>query len=113
MSRLTATAMVAAAVVLLSGCGGGSESPSSAAVTATGFHFSPVRIEVRAGGSVRFTNLDRASHTVTADTGSPVDFDTGRLGSGEGRSIEFDEAGSYPYVCLFHPLMTGMVDVVE
>lgn len=102
-----------AGLVFASGCGGGSESPGRATVKATDFHFNPVRIEVRTGGRVTFTNLDRASHTVTADTGSPMDFDTGRLKSGDGKAIEFDEPGSYPYVCLFHPLMTGVVAVVE
>lgn len=105
-------AMVAG-LVLVSGCGGGSESASRASVKATDFHFNPVRVEVRTGGRVNFVNLDVASHTVTADTGSPKDFDSGRLETGEGRWVEFAEAGSYPYVCLFHPLMTGVVDVVE
>jgi plastocyanin len=42
-----------------------------------------------------------------------LEFDTKRLETSEDGTTEFDEPGSYPYFCRFHPFMTGTVEVVE
>ena len=71
------------------------------------FEYAPPTVRVAAGGSVTFTNRDRASHTATATGG----FDTGRLKRGGSRRVAFPEAGRYAYVCAFHPYMKGVVEV--
>jgi plastocyanin len=98
--------------MLAAGCGA-ADGPRVGEVKIADFHYSPVRLEIQTGGSVTFTNLDNVSHDVSSDTGSALEFDTGRLRTDEGATLSFDEPGSYPYLCAFHPWMTGTVEVVE
>lgn len=61
------------------------------------------------GSSLRFENLDTASHTATAGTGA---FDTGTLGQGQTSApITFSQPGSYTYFCRIHPGMRGTIEV--
>jgi plastocyanin len=70
------------------------------------FKFAPAEIEVTAGTTVTFTNLDLVPHTATDDG-----FDTGTLKKGESGEIAFSEAGDFPYICTFHRHMKGRVRV--
>lgn len=74
------------------------------------FAFNPPTINVPVGGSLTWTNYDAVPHTATADDGSfnsnPLTSDTQHY------SYTFATAGSFPYVCVFHPYMKGTV-VVE
>jgi plastocyanin len=97
----------------LAGCSSGESAERQADVRVAGFRYSPVAVEIQAGGRVTFENLDKAPHTASSDEGSPWEFDTKRLETSEGDTIEFDKPGSYPYFCRFHPFMTGTVEVVE
>ena len=38
-------------------------------------------------------------------------WDTGRLDRNERGSVVFDEPGSFPYFCVYHPNMTAVVTV--
>ena len=107
-SIATCAPLVAAAVVAACG-GGGSEASSTAAasVAIVDFKFKPAAVEVRAGGSVRFTNRDRAAHTATLTGG----FDTDGLAKGQSKTVVLRKAGSFVYRCDFHPFMTGEVVV--
>ena len=91
----------------LAGCGGDAEpsTPRSAAVEIKEFEYAPATVRVAAGGTVTFTNADRASHTATAE------FDTGRLKKGASKAVPFPKAGSFAYICSFHPYMKGTVEV--
>jgi plastocyanin len=82
---------------------------ASGAVTIEDFSFTPATITIDVGDSVTWRNDGPSSHTATAADGS---FDTGLLGSGESRTISFDEAGSFSYLCQPHPFMKGTVKVV-
>lgn len=108
-SKIAAIAVVAAA---LAGCGGGSTSgssdqsaPAAATVTIEGFKFVPATTTVRAGGTIRFVNVDRADHTATGG------FDTGTLRKGQAKVVKVPKAGTFTYRCAFHPFMTGEVTV--
>ncbi len=70
------------------------------------FKFVPAEIEVAAGSTVTFTNLDLVPHTATGDG-----FDTGTLKKGESKEITFSEAGDFPYLCTFPRHMKGRVRV--
>lgn len=78
------------------------------------FSFSPSDLAIQVNDTVTWKNNDNAVHTVT--TGKPgLGFD-GRIDSGviaQGGSFShtFDKVGLYNYYCLFHPWMTGFVDV--
>ena len=70
------------------------------------FKFVPADIEIAAGGTVTFVNLDLAPHTATGQG-----FDTATLRKGERKDIAFPAAGEFPYLCKFHRHMTGRIVV--
>jgi hypothetical protein len=81
---------------------------ASRGVSIRDFAFAPKTVEIRVGDRVTWTNRDAVEHTATARNGS---FDTGLLGEGESRSVRFNVAGTYRYICTPHPNMTGTVVV--
>jgi protein-disulfide isomerase/plastocyanin len=76
----------------------------------------PAEVTIDVGGMVTWSNDDSAAHTVTggsaADGPSGV-FDSSLFMSGTTFSHTFEEAGEYPYFCMVHPWMMGMVLVQE
>lgn len=68
--------------------------------------FTPAEIEIAAGGTVTFVNLDLVPHTATG-----ASFNTGTLTKGQRKEIAFPTAGEFPYLCKFHKHMTGKVVV--
>jgi plastocyanin len=83
--------------------------------------YKPGTLEIAAGTTVTWNQMDPGTHTVTAGTvdgGSEVtvhpddDFDSGELATGESFSQTFDTAGTYPYFCRIHPAtMQGEITV--
>ncbi len=87
-----------------------SSQPSSGAVTKidiADFKFKPATVTVKAGAKVSWVNQDSAEHTATMAGG----FDTGNLQKGDEKTLTFAKAGTYAYVCSFHPFMKGTVIV--
>ena len=82
--------------------------PSTNAVSIVNMSFSPSSITVSAGTTVKWTNNDNMTHTVTADDAS---FDSGNITSGSSSSKTFSTVGTYKYHCTIHPSMTGTVVV--
>lgn len=72
------------------------------------FAFSPSKLTIKAGDSVKFINKDAVSHSATADDKS---FDTGMLGQDKGKEVTFSEEGEFSYYCLPHPGMKGTITV--
>ncbi len=87
------------------GSGGGT---GPAEVRMAGRVFSPSSVTIAAGGSVKFINDDDRDHTATGTGGS---FDSGIMASGATFTKTFSTAGTYSYLCLLHPDMTGTVTV--
>lgn len=75
-------------------------------VTIAGFAFSPASLTVRVGTTVTWTNTDSAAHNVR---GGPLH--SPKLNHGASYSYTFTKAGTYHYVCTFHPWMKGAVIV--
>jgi len=79
----------------------------------------PAEVTVDVGGEVTWSNDDSAAHTVSsggAATGGPDGFfDSSLFMAGTTFSVVFDdyEEGEYPYFCIVHPWMSGMVIVGE
>jgi len=76
--------------------------------------FVPYEVTVDVGGEVTWSNDDSAAHTVTA--GSAADgpsgvFDSSLFMAGTTFSHTFEEAGEFPYFCMVHPWMIGIVTV--
>jgi plastocyanin len=80
---------------------------SSGAVGIADFKFDPPTINVPVGGSVVWTNNDTQQHTAT----SSGNFDAGAIQPGTSVTVEFKTAGSFAYICSFHPFMMGTVVV--
>jgi predicted secreted protein with PEFG-CTERM motif len=76
----------------------------------------PYEAVVDVGGEVTWTNDDTAAHTVTSGTlenGPDGVFDSSLLMVGKTFTHKFEEAGEFPYFCVVHPWMTGIVIVQE
>ncbi|MBI2893426.1 MAG: hypothetical protein HYY06_07725 [Deltaproteobacteria bacterium] len=75
-------------------------------VVLSGLAFRPGTVEIPAGTTVRWTNLDAVAHTVTE--GSPGGsaarvFDSPLLSTGQSFLWRFDEPGEWIYFCRTHP----------
>jgi plastocyanin len=114
----------AGAAILLAACGGSSSSGDSTtgsaqtsggssgggadAVSIKNFAYAPPSLTVDKGATVSFSNQDSTEHTATANGGA---FDTGSIGQGQSKSITLNSAGTFSYVCTFHPFMHGTITV--
>ncbi len=83
--------------------------PSPIVVMIKNFAFSPSSLTIPVGATVTWKNDDVAAHTATST--SPA-FDSGNLDNGQHFSFTFLKAGTYQYVCSYHPNMTGQIVVV-
>jgi plastocyanin len=81
----------------------------SAKATIKNFTFAPESVSVSAGGTVSWTNQDSANHNVKFDDSSVKGIDN--LREGQSGKVSFDKAGSFSYVCTYHPGMKGTVEV--
>ncbi|MCV0410522.1 plastocyanin/azurin family copper-binding protein [Nitrosopumilus sp.] len=74
----------------------------------------PYHVTVSAGDEITWSNDDSAAHTVTSGTpsdGPDGNFDSSLFMAGNTFSVTLDEAGEYPYFCMVHPWMVGIVTV--
>jgi plastocyanin len=88
----------------------GGAAPRAAKVEIVDFAFDPPTARIQAGGKVTWLNQDAAAHTASGQEGS---FDTGTIDQGKLQAETFKRAGTYSYICAFHPYMEGTVEVVE
>jgi plastocyanin len=68
--------------------------------------FNPGTITVKAGTTLKWTNKDSVTHTVTADDNS---FDSGDIAVNGTFSHTFSTAGTFAYHCKIHPSMKASV----
>ncbi len=88
----------------------GGAAKATATVTIADEAFDPGTTTIAVGGTVTFENLDGDEHTATsAGTGG---IDSGVLGTGATYKKTFADAGSFPFLCMFHPEMRGTIEVV-
>ncbi|MCA1668943.1 MAG: cupredoxin family copper-binding protein, partial [Thermomicrobia bacterium] len=79
------------------------------AITINNFQFMPPTITVPAGTTIRWTNQDGPTHTVTSDMAGQ--FDSGNLPTNKSFSFTFNTPGTFTYHCSIHPTMLGKVIV--
>ena len=77
----------------------------------------PYDVSIDIGGEVTWSNDDTAAHTVTSgspEAGPDGFFDSSLFMAGSTFSVKFDdyEPGEYPYFCMVHPWMVGIVTVL-
>jgi plastocyanin len=70
--------------------------------------FGPSSLTVSKGTTVTFKNNDGIMHTATSDTDA---WDSGNIPEGASRSVTFNTAGTFPYHCTVHPMMTATIVV--
>ena len=71
-------------------------------------------VEILVGDTIVWKNADTAVHTVTSGTAAdgPDDlFDSGLFGPGKSFSYTYTEIGDFPYYCIVHPWMEGVIIV--
>jgi plastocyanin len=111
LSALAAGALVA--IVINHAAAGDQAAPAPApspyVVVIKNFQFTPSSVTIPVGATVTWRNEDGPAHTATST--SPG-FDSGNLDDGAHFSFTFLKAGTYQYVCSYHPNMTGQI-VVE
>jgi len=76
--------------------------------------FIPSVATIAPGGTVTWENTDNAAHTATS--GSATDgpdgvWDSSLMMVNGSYSVTLDEAGTYPYMCMVHPWMSGTIIV--
>ena len=86
--------------------------PATVDVAISQFLFEPATVEVAAGGTVTWTNLDALAHDVSQlPPGSG--FKSPLIPKDGTYSFSFNETGTFDYYCPSHPIMFGQVVVVD
>lgn len=119
-----ASVLVFGTGLVLTGCADGDaiDAAATSDVVIELVAFQPEQLEVQAGSTVTWRNRDPGAHTVTSGVvvqgGAGVTqepdgaFDSGEIAKGEAFQRVFDEPGTYPYFCSFHPAtMRGEIRV--
>ncbi len=81
----------------------------AASVEIMDFEFAPDSLAVTVGTTVTWINMGSAAHTVTSETGEPLNSEL--LSNGQSWSYTFTEPGTYTYHCRIHRMMTGTITV--
>jgi len=108
--RAVRLAVAALALLFIGMTSSASASPNAAtqSVAVASFAFTPVSLTINIGDSVKWTNSDPATHTVTSDTGA---FNSTLQPSSGTFTFQFASAGTFAYHCAVHPSMTGSIIV--
>lgn len=91
--------------------GGDGQPAGPSAVAIADFSFGPDALTVSVGDTVTWTNSDEATHTVTGREGETLK--SPDLKTDEDYAVTFEAAGSFEYICKFHPNMQAIVTVED
>jgi len=75
--------------------------------------FIPNSISVAGGTTVTWSQNSTTAHTVTADSDSAEQWDSGNLDQGATFSHTFLHMGTFTYHCAYHSFMTGKITVTS
>jgi plastocyanin len=118
--KLGAGVLFIAGALLLAACGSSTPTMSGSAttsgssgggssITISNFMFSPMSLSVSPGATVKVTNKDSATHTLTATGGQ---FNTGNITQNQTKTFKApSKPGSYHYICDIHQYMMGTITV--
>ncbi len=87
---------------------GPSPSPAPNTVSMSGMAFSPATMTIAKGTTVTWLNNDGVAHTSTSNSGV---WDTGNIPAGGSKTTTFNNAGTFPFHCVYHSTMTGTIIV--
>jgi plastocyanin len=115
-----AGALFIAGALLLAACGSSTPTMSGSAatsasssggtsITISNFMFMPMSLSVSPGATIKVTNKDSATHTLTA-TGDQ--FNTGNITQNQTKTFTApSKPGTYHYICNIHQYMMGTIVV--
>ena len=75
------------------------------------FLFGPEKINVKAGQTITWTNIDGSPHQITLQASSELRSPV--VLKGQSTSIQFNNEGTYGYICGLHPAMKGEIVVTR
>ena len=91
---------------------GAAQRPSGPGTVAVAeFLFGPEKVSVKAGQTITWTNIDSSPHQVTLQASS--EFRSPVMLKGQSTSIQFNNEGTYGYICGLHPGMKGEIVVTK
>lgn len=96
------------ALIVLTGVDTAVRAEPPASVDIQDSKYLPPALTVAPGTTVRWTNRDEETHTVTSATGL---FGSAGLDLGEAYTYTFTAPGEYVYTCDLHPFMQGTIVV--
>lgn len=108
---MTRASLIAVALLgALPACGSAvpAATPDATTVLIKEFLFTPQSLQVAAGATVTWKNLDDEPHTVRSANGS---IRSGALDQNDTFSVTFKHPGVYAYGCSIHPRMAGTIVV--
>jgi len=107
---LAGVLLAASALLGLSTAAGASSSTAkSISITIKNFMFSPMKITVTPGETIKVTNKDSVVHTLSATGGQ---FNTGDIGHDKTKTFKAPmKHGTYDFICSIHQYMTGEIVV--
>ena len=79
-------------------------------VNIVNFAYAPNPVTINVGDSVTWTNSDQAAHSAKSTTGA---FDTGTLTTGQTKTLQFNAAGTFAYICGIHGAAMSATVVVQ
>jgi plastocyanin len=86
-----------------------SSSVKGTSITISNFMFTPMSLSVSPGTTVKVTNKDSATHTLTATGGQ---FNTGDITQNRTKTFKAPtKPGTYHYICSIHQFMMGTITV--
>lgn len=88
-----------------------SRKPAAHTVVIEAMQFKPATLTVRPGDSVTWVNKDIVAHTATTPAGAKVPFDSQLIAVGREWKRTFTKAGTYDYICTYHPTMKAVIEV--
>jgi plastocyanin len=98
-----------ALILIISACKKSEDAkPGTNEVLIQNMAFNPSSITIAKHTSIKWTNKDSNTHTVTSNSGL---FNSGNLSNGGTFSFTFDSAGTFNYHCAIHSSMTATVIV--
>jgi plastocyanin len=81
------------------------------AVAISDFVFGPEKIFVQAGQTITWINADESPHQVTVQGASTLR--TPVILKGQTTAVQFNDVGTYDYICGLHPAMKGSIEVTK
>ena len=79
-------------------------------------YYSPNLAHISSGVPITWENPTATLHSITHDgckSGDRCAFDSGAIGPNRTFTVPQLQPGSYPYHCSFHPIMRGVVVVLD